>query len=52
MYKRNKEGKRQGSIPSSTTPVPGYQWESNKHRMQAAYICFNTDDMISLITKN
>ena len=26
----NKEGKDQESIQSSTTPDPGYQWESNK----------------------
>ena len=25
-----KEGKDQGSIQSSTTPDPGYKWESNK----------------------
>ena len=28
--KSKKEGKDQGSIQSSTTPDPGYQWESNK----------------------
>ena len=29
-YKSKKEGKDQESIQSSTTPDPGYQWESNK----------------------
>ena len=52
MYKSKKEGKDQESIQSSTTPDPGYQWESNKHIMQAANICYNTDDMIVLINKN
>ena len=28
--KSTKEGKDQESIQSSTTPDPGYQWESNK----------------------
>ena len=55
MYKSKKEGKGQESIQSSTSSDPGYQWESNKltnrHHMQAAYICYNTDDMIVLITK-
>ena len=28
-YESKKEGKDQESIQSSTTPDPGYQWESN-----------------------
>ena len=28
-YKSKKEGKDQESIQSSTTPYPGYQWESD-----------------------
>ena len=30
VIKVRKEGKDQESIQSSTTPEPGYQWESNK----------------------
>ena len=29
-HKSKKEGKDQESIQSSSTPDPGYQWESNK----------------------
>ena len=29
VYPSKKEGKDQESIQSSTTPVPGYQWESD-----------------------
>ena len=29
-FSEKKEGKDQESIQSSTTPDPGYQWESNK----------------------
>ena len=29
MFQNKKEGKDQGSIQSSTTPDPGYQWESD-----------------------
>ena len=30
IIKSKKDGKDQESIHSSTTPDPGYQWESNK----------------------
>ena len=30
LIQRKKDGKDQESIQSSTTPDPGYQWESNK----------------------
>ena len=31
LMQSKKDGKDQESIQSSTTPDPGYQWESNKH---------------------
>ena len=30
LIQSKKDGKNQESIPSSTTPDPGYKWESNK----------------------
>ena len=30
LFQSKKEGKDQESIQSSTTPDPGYQWESKK----------------------
>ena len=34
LMQSKKDGKDQESIQSSTTPGPGYQWESNKHTVR------------------
>ena len=37
-YNSKKKDKDQESIQSSTTPDPGYQWESNKHKTEITWI--------------
>ena len=49
-YQSKKEGIDQESIHSSTTPDPGYQWESEKFTLQPLFGLLNQQNWNKMLS--